>query len=151
MNKWKNYHESYTLTHNNSQILLMTDKVVSLFPQLSEQIFKNEFQDRIPHEFLCLGKFLTICRNGLSHDSQVITSGRSQIVLETHVCTKKGHHEYRNDRYRLLSSFPVLFWPCRPFLMISNDFLIFKKFLRCQLTTKISCLGMLCGFVRKMT
>ena len=77
----------------------MTDKVVSLFPQLSEQIFKNEFQDRIPHEFLCLGKLLTICRNGLSHDGQVITSGLSKIVLDTLVCTEKGRHGYKNDPY----------------------------------------------------
>ena len=47
----KNYHKSYSLTHNNDQILLMTDEFVSRFPELWEQIFKNGFQDRIPYEF----------------------------------------------------------------------------------------------------
>ena len=86
----KSQYESYFLTHNNDQILFMTDEFSNEFSQLKEKIFKNGFQDRIPHEFFYLGKLLTICRNGRSHDGQVITSGCSKLVLETHVCTKMG-------------------------------------------------------------
>ena len=105
----KNYHASCNLTHNNGQILFMTDKFVSRFSQIWEQIFKNGFEDRIPHEFYYLEKLLTICSSGRKHDSQVITSGRSKTVLDTLVCTETGRHGYQNDLYYFLSSFPILF------------------------------------------
>ena len=95
----KNYYQSCNLTHNNGQILFTTDKFISQFSQLWEQIFKNGFQDPIPHKFFYLRKLLTICINGRSHDGQVITSGLSKIVLDTLVCTEKGRHGYKNDPY----------------------------------------------------
>ena len=101
----------------------MTDKFVNRFPQLWEKILKNWFQDRIPNEFSYLGKLLTICRNCRSYDCQVITSGRSKIALNTLVCTKKGRHEYQNDPYSVLSSFPISPRSGRSFLLI---FMIFR-------------------------
>ena len=64
----------------------MTDKFLSRFHLLLEEIFQNGLRDRLPPEFVQLGKLLIICRNGRSHDGQVITSGWSKLVLETHVC-----------------------------------------------------------------
>ena len=66
----------------------MTDKFLSRFPLLLEAIFQNGLRDRLPPGFVQIGKLLIICRNGRSHDGQVITSGWSKIVPETHVCKK---------------------------------------------------------------
>ena len=42
---------------------------------------------------------MTTCRDGRSHDGQVITSGWSTFALETHVLTKMGRYGYQNDPY----------------------------------------------------
>ena len=66
----------------------MTDKLLSRFPLLLKEIFQNGLRDRLPPGFMQIGKLLIICRNGRSHDGQVITSDWSKIVPETHVCKK---------------------------------------------------------------
>ena len=83
---------------------------------------KTDFRIVFLMSFFYLGKLLTICRNGRSHDGQVITSGWSKLVLETHVCTKMGWYGYQNDSYCLLSSFPILSWYYPPFVTIFRDF-----------------------------
>jgi len=100
----------------------MTDEFSNEFSQLWEKIFKNGFQDRIPYEFFYLGKLLTICRNGRSHDGQVITSGWSKLVLETMYAPKwvdmdikmilivfRVHFRSYPDIIRPLSRFFVIF------------------------------------------
>ena len=66
----------------------------------------------------------------------MITSGRSKIVLDTLICTKKGLHGYQNGPYCVSSSFLILSKSCWPFFMSSHDFWAFKKFLWCRVGHK---------------